>query len=71
MSSLVTITTLEKEYAILIENNPMDTPRLKRKTVLEYLKLRIDMLEREVAEVSRAKEVLEAEGGYAYEQDDN
>jgi hypothetical protein len=71
MASLLTITALKKEYALLIENNPTDTPRLKRKIVLEYLKLRIDMLEREVAEVSRAKEVLEAEGGYAYEQDDN
>ena len=64
MSSLVTITTLEKEYALLIENNPMDTPRLKRKTVLEYLKLRIDMLKREAEELNKAKELL-------HEQDDN
>ena len=64
MSSLVTITTLEKEYAILIENNPMETPRLKRKTVLEYLKLRIDMLKREEKELNEAKELL-------HEQDDN
>tara|TARA_R100001244_G_scaffold14581_2_gene16152 strand:+ start:153 stop:347 length:195 start_codon:yes stop_codon:yes gene_type:complete len=64
MSSLVTITTLEKEYAILIENNPMDTPRLKRKTVLEYLKLRIDMLKREAEELNKAKELL-------YDQDNN
>ena len=64
MSSLVTITTLEKEYAILTENNPMDTPRLKRKTVLEYLKLRIDMLKREAEELNKAKELL-------YDQDNN
>ena len=64
MSSLVTITTLEKEYAVLIENNPMDTPRLKRKTVLEYLKLRIDMLKREAEELNKAKELL-------YDQDNN
>jgi hypothetical protein len=64
MTSLTTITALKKEYVLLIENNPMDTPRLKRKIVLEYLKLRIDMLEREEKELSKAKEVL-------YEQDDN
>ena len=64
MASLLTITALKKEYVLLIENNPMDTPRLKRKIVLEYLKLRIDMLEREEKELSKAKEVL-------YEQDDN
>ena len=64
MASLLTITALKKEYALLIENNPMDTPRLKRKTVLEYLKLCIDMLKREAEELNKAKEVL-------YEQDDN
>ena len=64
MSSLLTITTLEKEYALLITSNPMDTPRLKRKTVLEYLKLRIDMLKREEKELNEAKELL-------HEQDDN
>ena len=64
MSSLLTITTLKKEYALLIENNPMATPRLKRKTVLEYLKLRIDMLKREEKELNEAKELL-------HEQDDN
>jgi hypothetical protein len=64
MGNLLTVTALKKEYALLIEKNPMNTLRLKRKTVLEYLKLRIDMLEREEKELIKAKEVL-------YEQDDN
>ena len=76
MTSLTTITALKKEYVLLIENNPMDTPRLKRKIVLEYLKLRIDMLEREEKERSKAKEVLGKGmlykfGEVPYEQDDN
>jgi len=64
MGNLLTVTALKKEYALLIEKNPMDTPRLKRKTVLEYLKLRIDMLKREAEELNKAKELL-------YDQDNN
>ena len=48
----------------LKEKNPVGTLRLKRKTVLEYLTNRIDMLEQEAEEVSKAKELLDA-------QDDN
>lgn len=58
------IEILKKEYDLLKENNPMDTSRLKRKTILEYLTQRIDMLEQQEKEVSKAKELLD-------EQDDN
>jgi|TARA_R110000744_G_scaffold296260_1_gene406166 hypothetical protein len=58
MVSMVTITILKKEYDLLKEDNPLDILRLKRKTVLEYLTQRISMLEEEVAEVSKAEEVL-------------
>lgn len=64
MASLITITVLKKEYDLLKEDNPLGVLRLKRKTVLEYLTQRISMLEQEVIEVSKAKEVLN-------EQDDN
>jgi len=58
------IEILKKEYDLLKENNPMDTSRLKRKTILEYLTQRIAMLEQQEKEVSKAKELLD-------EQDDN
>ena len=64
MASLITITVLKKEYDLLKEDNPLGVLRLKRKTVLEYLTQRISLLEQEVIEVSKAKEVL-------YEQDYN
>ena len=64
MASLITITVLKKEYDLLKEDNPLGVLRLKRKTVLEYLKLRIDMLKREEKELNEAKELL-------HEQDDN
>ena len=58
------IEILKKEYDLLKENNPMNTSRLKRKTILEYLTQRIAMLEQQEKEVSKAKELLD-------EQDDN
>ena len=64
MASLITVAVLKKEYDLLKENNPMDTSRLKRKTILEYLTQRIDMLEQQEKEVNKAKELLD-------EQDDN
>ena len=60
----LTIEVLQREHELLKEKNPVGTLRLKRKTVLEYLTNRIDMLEQEAEEVSKAKELLDA-------QDDN
>ena len=57
------ILSLKKEYEIIKENNPVDTPRLKRKIVLEYLTQRIAMLEKESEEFHKAKELLEKQEG--------
>ena len=60
----LTIEVLQREHELLKEKNPVGTLRLKRKTVLEYLTQRINMLEQEAEEVSKARELLN-------EQDDN
>jgi len=57
----LTVEVLQREHEILKENNPVGTSRLKRKTVLEYLINRIDMLEQKEEEVSKAKELLDAQ----------
>tara|TARA_R100000306_G_scaffold18367_1_gene22816 strand:+ start:33 stop:227 length:195 start_codon:yes stop_codon:yes gene_type:complete len=58
------IEVLQREHELLKEKNPVGTLRLKRKTVLEYLTNRIDMLEQQAEEVSKARELLN-------EQDNN
>jgi len=58
------IEVLQREHELLKEKNPVGTLRLKRKTVLEYLTNRIDMLEQQAKEVSKARELLN-------EQDNN
>ena len=60
----LTIEVLQREHELLKEKNPVGTLRLRRKTILEYLTQRIDMLEQQEKEVSKAKELLD-------EQDDN
>jgi len=45
--SLVLITTLKNESRILLDKNPLNVPRLKRRTVLEFLTQRINQLEEE------------------------
>jgi len=60
----LTIEVLQREHELLKEKNPVGTLRLKRKTILEYLTQRINMLEQEAEEVSKARELLN-------EQDDN
>ena len=47
--SLVLITTSKNESRILLDKNPLAVPRLKRRTVLEFLTQRINQLEEEVA----------------------
>ena len=47
--SLILITTLKNEARILLDNNPLAVPRLKRRTILEFFTQRIDQLEEEVA----------------------
>ena len=54
--SLTLISTLKNEARILLDNNPLAVPRLKRRTVLEFLTQRIDQLEEEVA---KEKEFVE------------
>jgi hypothetical protein len=54
--SLVLITTLKNESRILLDKNPLAVPRLKRRTVLEFLTRRIAQLEEEVA---KEKEFVE------------
>ena len=54
--SLTLITTLKNEARILLDNNPLSVPRLKRRTVLEFLTQRIAQLEEEVA---KEKEFVE------------
>ena len=54
--SLVLITTLKNESRILLDKNPLNVPRLKRRTVLEFLTRRIAQLEEEVA---KEKEFVE------------
>ena len=58
------IEVLQREHELLKEKNPVGTLRLKRKTVLEYLTNRINMLEQQAKEVSKARELLN-------EQDNN
>ena len=60
----LTIEVLQREHELLKEKNPVGTLRLKRKTVLEYLTQRINMLEQQAEEDSKGKELLDA-------QDDN
>ena len=47
--SLVLIKALKNESKILLDDNPLAVPRLKRRTILEFLTQRIDQLEEEVA----------------------
>ena len=47
--SLVLIKSLKNESKILLDDNPLAVPRLKRRTILEFLTQRIDQLEEEVA----------------------
>jgi hypothetical protein len=54
--SLILITALKNESRILLDKNPLDVSRLKRRTVLEFLTQRIVQLEEEVA---KEKEFVE------------
>ena len=45
--SLILITALKNESRILLDKNPLAVPRLKRRTVLEFLTQRINQLEEE------------------------
>jgi len=54
--SLILITALKNESKILLDKNPLAVPRLKRRTILEFLTQRIDQLEEEVA---KEKEFVE------------
>jgi hypothetical protein len=54
--SLILITALKNESRILLDKNPLDVSRLKRRTVLEFLTKRIVQLEEEVA---KEKEFVE------------
>ena len=47
--SLILIEALKNESRILLDKNPLAVPRLKRRTVLEFLTQRIAQLEEEVA----------------------
>ena len=47
--SLVLIKSLKNESKILLDDNALAVPRLKRRTILEFLTQRIDQLEEEVA----------------------
>jgi len=47
--SLILITALKNESKILLDKNPLAVPRLKRRTILEFLTQRIDQLEEEAA----------------------
>ena len=54
--SLILIEALKNESRILLDKNPLAVPRLKRRTVLEFLTQRIAQLEEEVA---KEKEFVE------------
>ena len=54
--SLILIEALKNESKILLDKNPLAVPRLKRRTVLEFLTQRIAQLEEEVA---KEKEFVE------------
>jgi len=54
--SLILIEALKNESRILLDKNPLTVPRLKRRTVLEFLTQRIAQLEEEVA---KEKEFVE------------
>ena len=54
--SEILITTLKNEARILLDNNPLAVPRLKRRTILEFFTQRIDQLEKEAA---KEKEFVE------------
>ena len=54
--SLILITALKNESRILLDKNPLAVPRLKRRTILEFLTQRIAQLEEEVA---KEKEFVE------------
>ena len=47
--NLVLIETLKKEAEILLDKNPLNVSRLKKRTVLEFINQRVDQLEKEVA----------------------
>jgi hypothetical protein len=57
--ALLTSAVLKEEYDILKGENPLNTSRLKKNTVLEYLKERYNMLELKSKEVKKAKELLD------------
>jgi hypothetical protein len=54
--SEILITTLKNEARILLDKNPLAVPRLKRRTVLEFLTQRIAQLEEEA---EKEKEFVE------------
>ena len=54
--SLVLIKSLKNESKILLDDNPLAVPRLKRRTVLEFLTQRIAQLEEEA---EKEKEFVE------------
>ena len=74
--ALLTSAVLKEEYDILKGENPLNTSRLKKNTVLEYLKERYNMLELKSNEVKKAKELLDdhldsLDSGASYDQDNN
>ena len=54
--SLVLIKSLKNESKILLDDNPLAVPRLKRRTILEFLTHRIAQLEEEA---EKEKEFVE------------
>ena len=74
--ALLTSAVLKEEYDILKGENPLNTSRLKKNTVLEYLKERYNMLELKSNEVKKAKELLDdhldsLDSGASYDQNNN
>ena len=74
--TLLTSAVLKEEYDVLKGENPLNTSRLKKNTVLEYLKERYNMLELKSNEVKKAKELLDdhldsLDSGASYDQDNN
>ena len=50
--SLVLIETLKKEAEILLDKNPLNVSRLKKRTVLEFINQRVDQLEKDIVAIS-------------------
>ena len=74
--ALLTSAVLKEEYDVLKGENPLNTSRLKKNTVLEYLKERYNMLELKSNEVKKAKELLDdhldsLDSGASYDQNNN